>query len=554
MSQNSTGLSRRALLGLGAGIAATAVAGGCSSGGSRSAAGGTLTVPTYLPARTFPGVITSSVPGVPYGYSTYPRPLVATVKEVPGRGSTITSYTMTWAGQPTPLAHNKYWQGLNKRLGVTWKPTIAPADGYEQKLATLLAGGDLPDLTILRPCAAANSALRQGAFANLNDVLGGSGIEKYPNIGWTRPEQWRQVLVDNTIYGIPLDVPICNQQVRIRMDWAKKLGFTAPPANAEEFHKFLTGVPKANVGRNGQKAFGLATFGVTTNGNPFINQMFKVPNIWSGDGNELTHMYESEQFAKALEFAARVWKDGGFHPDALALSTQNQKELSLFTGGQLSILSISMQGWHQAPYNDTLRAANGGIVPYVVPGADGGVGTYWLGGSVYGLLAISAKAGSDDKRLDEILRVVNWLKAPFGSAENTYMLNGAENEYWTWKNGAPTFIDESAFRADASTLTYGYRPNVWYVAGEPNAARDIIAYCEQVVRTGVANPCDGLSSQVADRLGPALDEVASTYLTQIVTGRRPVTDVTAFAAEWRKRGGDQVRDDLRKALSERGGK
>ncbi|MFG1911856.1 hypothetical protein [Kribbella sp. NPDC048928] len=545
--------SRRSLLKAGLGAAAVAGLGaGCSSGGkTASGASGSFTVPKYIPAETFPGAITSKVPGVPLGYSKYPRPLVKTVADVPGKGGKVTSLTMTWGGQPKPLTGNKYWEGLNQRLGVDWAPTISPADGYEQKLATMLAGGDLPDLMILRPCAATNTALRQGAFANLNDVLGGDGISKYPHIGWTRPEQWKQVLVSNNLYGIPLDVPISNQQVRIRMDWARKLGFTKPPANADEFHQFLTAVPKGNVGANGGKAFGLATFSGKGGGNIFVNEMFKVPNVWRQDGDKLVHMFESDEFAKAMEYSVKLWKDGGFHPDALALSQQNEKELGLFTGGQLPILSISIAGWYQAPYNAVVRASNGGIVPYVVPGADGGTGTYWLGGSVYGLVAVSAKAAKKDGRLDELLRVVNYLKAPFGSAENTYLMNGAENDYWTWKNDAPTLIDEDKFRADSAALYYGYRPNVWYVAGEPTAAKEMIAYCEQVVQTGVSNPCDGISSTVADRVQPVLDEVAGNYLNQIVTGRRPLIDLKAFTDEWRNRGGNQMRDDLHKALQER---
>lgn len=553
------GVSRRDLFRLGLGAATVVGLGaGCTSGKVSSSSTEPATLPKHIPARTFDGVIKSDVPGVPLGYTTYPHSLVKTVDEVPGRGGEVTSLTMTWGGQPTPYGRNKFWQGLNKRLGVDWKPTIASADGYEQKLATILAGGDLPDLTILRPCAAANTALRQGAFANLNDALGGNGIEKYPNIGWTRPEQWKQVLVNGGIFGVPLDVPICNQEVRIRTDWVHKLGFDHAPANAEEFHAFLTALPKSDVAGKGTKAFGLATFSgggngaINPGGNAFINQMFKVPNQWRQEGDKLVHMYETDEFAEALKFAVQLWKDGGFHPDALAISQQIQKELALFTGGQTPILSISMIGWYQKPYVDTVKASDGQIVPYVLPGHDGKGATYYLGGSVYGLCGISAKAAKDEKRLAELLRIVNWLKAPFASAENTYIMYGQQGVYWHWKDGDPTYFDQNKQQTDAGTLCYGYRPNVWYVSGQPNAAKEMIDYSEKAVRAGMPNPCDGLASQVADRVTPVLTDLANNHLNQILTGRRPMTDLKTFLSEWRSRGGDDMRNDFRKQLAARG--
>jgi hypothetical protein len=43
------------------------------------------------------------------------------------------------------------------------------------------------------------------------------------------------------------------------------------------------------------------------------------------------------------------------------------------------------------------------------------------------------------------------------------------------------------------------------------------------------------------------------YVNQIVSGRRPLSDLAAYRQEWHQRGGDQIIDELRRGLDKAGG-
>jgi 3-hydroxyacyl-CoA dehydrogenase len=117
--------------------------------------------------------------------------------------------------------------------------TTIPYAEYEAKFATLLAGGDLPEVVQLMNLAACAKACRQGAFADLSDVLGGDGILEYKNLSNIRPDQWKASAIDGRIYGVPIDIPAVQTQYRLRRDWAEKLGFPDDPKNAEELAEVL---------------------------------------------------------------------------------------------------------------------------------------------------------------------------------------------------------------------------------------------------------------------------------------------------------------------------
>src|SRR5690606_24486305 len=132
---------------------------------------------------------------------------------------------------------------LNKRLGVEYKPTLVPADAYDDKLATMISGGEIADMVFLHTESAnAQRAIQDGAFAELSDVLGGDKIKDYPNLANVPEHQWKASAINNGIYGIPVDLAYVNSLHVYRRDWAEKLGFDAAPKDADEFYELMTGM------------------------------------------------------------------------------------------------------------------------------------------------------------------------------------------------------------------------------------------------------------------------------------------------------------------------
>src|SRR4051812_785212 len=108
-------------------------------------------LPTYVPVANRPKADYPSK-GELYqdGYIKYPAsPVKATPPEPPGSGSTVNAFVDALYPPPTPLDQNPPWQEIDKQLNANIQFTIVPPADYMTKLATLMAGGDYPDLISL---------------------------------------------------------------------------------------------------------------------------------------------------------------------------------------------------------------------------------------------------------------------------------------------------------------------------------------------------------------------------------------------------------------------
>ena len=103
--------------------------------------------------------------------STYPKsPVKALPPTPPGLGSKVLYYTNNSApAPPTPLDQNKAWQAVNKELNAEVSFTIIAQADYLAKLATVMAGNDLPDIMLIPGANASGAAQVQG----LTQFLGG---------------------------------------------------------------------------------------------------------------------------------------------------------------------------------------------------------------------------------------------------------------------------------------------------------------------------------------------------------------------------------------------
>src|SRR6266516_5713572 len=128
-------------------------ANGPSGGGAAPTAAGTRSgslLPTYIPLQNGPKPDYASA-GQQYedGWDKYPMPPIqAWTREPPGLGSTITAFSNAYNPPATPPDQNLAWQEVNKQLNATVQFNIvAPAD-YAAKMATVMAGDDLPDVML----------------------------------------------------------------------------------------------------------------------------------------------------------------------------------------------------------------------------------------------------------------------------------------------------------------------------------------------------------------------------------------------------------------------
>lgn len=549
------GLSRRRFLGGLAGLGAGAyLLSSCSSGGSTPAnstpgAQSGFTLPEYAAPRELAGATISDVPGVLPAYERFPLPPFTSVAQPPGRGGTVTSLHPLFTAPPDDLQGSEVFQAFQRGLGVTLEPTFTPIGSYENKLATVLAGGSIPDITWVNTetVPAAVSYFQQGAFADLSDVLGGDGVGAYPNLAQLPSYAWRNCAVEGVLYGVPRGIPLLNNSVALyRADWAATLGFPEPPADAAEYLELMTAFSKGNPRGSGQ------SWGAAVLDAGFVRQMFRVPNEWRlEDDGTLTHYIESDEYRAALEFHIEEFGAGVYHPDATMGGDTYTRAIDLLQSGQVGFYSGSLNAQFALRRPGTQSGDPGSDVqPLAPPGHDGGDPLTYEQRGYYGMAAVSAEAAKDDERLHELLGILDYWSAPFGSEEYVLVNYGLEGRQVTFEDSGqlvPVPPDQAPTEALVPYLTQ-VRETLFYFPGAQADARLAQGAMETVVQSSAPNPTTGLISDTAIRQGAALGQLNNDYETGIVTGQRSLDELEEWRDRWRSGGGDAMRREFRDAL------
>jgi putative aldouronate transport system substrate-binding protein len=172
---------------------------------------------------------------------------------------------------------------------------------------------------------------------------------------------------------------------------------------------------------------------------------------------------------------------------------------------------------------------------------------FFFGTGSAGLTAV--KKGSTE-RVQELLGVMNWLSAPFGSQEERLIRYGLEGTDYTLddkRNPMPT--DRGP--ADSAYVPWRFlasRPYVLYDASVPNYAQTSQADEKDSVPFGISNAADGLYSPTAASSGVTLAQRVDDGVSEIIRGLRPVSDLDQLVKDWQSNGGDQMRSEYQQVL------
>jgi putative aldouronate transport system substrate-binding protein len=533
----------RATVGTGA-AATTAAPGTATRAATAAASSGTPTAD---------GLLASPLPGVPDAYTKLPIPF-KTVNAVPGKGSKVTAFLIAYLAPPPARDQNKYWQELEKRLGVTFDPILQPADGYPEKLAALTAGGNLPDLVFIVPeqVPIQYSIIKQGAYTDLTPYLNETARKEYPNVARFPAYLWKNSAVGGKAYGVPRpNLPI-NAPIHWRKDWAEKFGLGSPK-NADELADVLTKFTKNDPDGNGKNdTFALHFIAQFAFGVPFFQQMFRVPNLWrkNTDGT-LTYFNETDEFKQTLAYMKRLYDAGVYHPNTATGNRTERKDFitSGKVGGIMDSI-VNFTGPSPNGFRDTARQLSdpkANVVPLIPMGFDGGKATVDLASGFFGFPVIPATVGKNQDRVKELLRVVDYFAAPFGSEERNFLDYGIEGVHHTVKPDGTRVKNDlgNTELGDLATLSGGLTTYYSILPGDvqdlQNATRDLVAL-------GQENPVLGLYSPTDSAKGGELNQLRIDRIVAIVTGRDPLSAVDQYVKDWKSRGGDQIRKEYQDAL------
>jgi putative aldouronate transport system substrate-binding protein len=210
-----------------------------------------------------------------------------------------------------------------------------------------------------------------------------------------------------------------------------------------------------------------------------------------------------------------------------------------------------MGGWLTTQRDQQKINPDFDVQPLPVFSATGGKPMMWVNEKP--VFYTFLKKGLSKDRMHEILSVLNWCAAPFGSFEFEFNQYGVEGKHFT------RAADNSPIQTDLGrkelvgqySIMSGRVPVTVGTSEVPNYVPDSMAYAQQTVKYLEESPFSGIKLEYPPAYSKLIVSTEERF-KDVVRGRRPVSDVDAIVTEWRRAGGDVGRACFEKALAANG--
>jgi putative aldouronate transport system substrate-binding protein len=539
---------------------APAPAGTPQSAPKPAAGSGTTAVgkayPTYIPFTGGPKPDFSDPdPLYSAAFENFPAQTFKANPTPPGTGSTVNSLVTAYFPSPTPYDQNPTWQAINKALNADMRMNIIPGADYRVKFATTMSDNDLPDIMHIffgYSVAPNLPAFFKSRCADLTPYLSGDAAKDYPYLAAIPTHSWRNSLsvVDGALYLIPIHRQMFSIQPRggdffVNVDmWDPELGATFTPKSADDFKRALTQLNRPNenrwaIGNTGtnDNLFGLGAYA----------EMFGAPNNWKLDASgKLMKDRETEEYKAAVGFIRDLFAAGLFHPDSPTFSRSRES----FVGRKFAV-SVEGQGnswvdfWQQGQVM-TPQTRFKMLSPWAAQ--DGQTPIQFLG---TGFVSMNVLKKAPPERIQEILRILNWLASPFGSEEALMLSYGLKDQDYTLdEQGNPRPTPEGVARAGYVPWRYlSQHPWVTYQAGLQGFAKASYEAEKATLPLGIDDPTNGFYAATQYSKGNVADIAFNDGVRAIELGQRPLSDYDTLVKEWQTAAGDQIRNEYMEAIA-----
>jgi putative aldouronate transport system substrate-binding protein len=502
---------------------------------------GAAALPTYVRfAGPSPDFAPSADGIVPAGYLTFPKNLVKSSTGPVGKAGDEVNF-LTYSINPTPaqVNENPAWQQVNKDLGLDLKFTYTALQDYNVKLPTVLASGQLPDIftmNVLGVLIPNETDFFQSQCADLTQFVSGDSIKAFPNLANLPQTAWRNCRFNGKFYALPRVTNAVGSTLLVQQNLLDEIGVTEIK-NKDDFSRVVK-----DTTRNGIYGMG----GMQANTMQWMLQMFRVPNQWRESGGKLTKDWETPEYKEAVALLKSYWDGGYVHPDTPTFVAQSGAQS--FYAGKFGMYPTNFFAFGIAwdriiGINKSFRL--NALLPV---GYDGGKAVQfqdWGGNQITVL-----KKGSPD-RIKQVLGVLNYLAAPFGSQEYLNLLYGVESTDFDFDaSGNPVYtktgqnnvqyIAWQTIISSPAVLFDGLDPNFVKVAHPIETAAHDLA---------ITDPTVGLYSNANATRGASLTQAMTDGVNQILFGRNDVSSLDDLVKQWRSGGGDQIRSEYEDAFA-----
>lgn len=536
---------------LGAG-AAGLVVGACgkctsikrSKGSASNAAETAAILPAYHPLELIPPDIRGEGP-VPDGFLSYPRQrFERVVKSKPGRGGQpITTMSAVWGPTPQGLGNNAYIDEVNKELGVTVNPRVQDGMTFADKLSAILGARDVPDILSV-PSWEIDKIPRfsqaiKALFEDLTDHLKGESVRDYPLLATLPTASWQYCAWGGQLSAVPFPTDgVFPWAMFYRKDIIDELGVEAPRTTEElyRFGKMLTNPKKSRW------AFG-DTF-------ELIQMYFHCPGGWRKNSRGgLTHKYETPEYRDAIEFTARLYAEKLVHPDLVASGGADASQL--FKSGRIVMMRDGIGAWYATQRDQAKITPGFNMQPLPLFGQGDKNPLAW--GNTAPIFYTFLKKTGSRERTQELLRVLDWCAAPFGSFEWELNMYGAEGKHFKRApDNSPIATDLGRKELANQYRLIGGRAPVLVGSSEvPNYVKDLLGYTRESAKYLEKDLFQGIKLEMPATYSKIVT-ITEDKIRDLVRGRRPLSDLDEIVRVWRRSGGDDARDFLEKALADNG--
>jgi len=473
----------------------------------------------------------------------------------------ISLFEGIWSSVPDPGGPGA--QAINEKFNVNYKTNLVPMDQAAQKLAVLMASGDIPDFVGLGSADASFVKwAKQGAFLPLNDY-----IDKYPVLKYVPKHAWDSVTVDGKIYGIPrFSTTKYRNYPIIRKDWLDKLGLQMPTNYKEllEVAKAFTFKDPDGNGKNDTYGFVMA--------NGLDNEMAigsgYASDTWSmkNDKGQYIPGVISEAGKERTQFLHDAYAAGVVQKDWPVLTYKDNR--TMFWGGKAGIYYEGTPG-SSALFSQILKAVPTAVIEPIPPfkAPDGSQALPGLSGW-YQMYALNGKLKDDPDKVDRILSMINYFGTfidPKDQNENNPDFdwqNGGIGKGYTMENGVAVTPDDdtTSLRPKSYLQVAPWAPSDEALQVDRRAANNPIqkAYAEKSValwskpNSTYISPLYSIHSDLYNTKFWELMTKLLDEQTKMIVGNTSMDNWDKMVDSFLKNGGQEVIDDVNQKLKEAG--
>ena len=514
-------------------------------------------LPNYFPLTpSSPPDFDAHDPRVTVGYNMYPKnPPKSWTKEPPGSGGKVTAFVATYYPPPTPFEQNPTWHAVNQALNADFQMLLVAGTDYRAKLATIMAGDDLPDLMHIGydiGSAPGLAAFFKAKCADLTPYLAGDAVKDYPNLASIPTHSWYNAncVIDGQLFQWPINryLPSSGTYFFKNVEmWNQRVGENVAPRDATDLKKIMQQLNNPN---GGVWAIGNSTGGTINLGLSAYAMMFGSPYRWGVDsGGKFMKDWETEEYKAAVGYVRDLWAAGLIWPDAV--TPQNSR--ANFVARKFA---MSVEGFGNSWNDFWLRGlaqdppAHFDLIMPFSTDAKTKVQAYNSGG--FNATNVIKKASPD--RIRELLRIVDYLAKPFGTQEDLLLSFGLQGDDYTFDSrGEP--LPTTAGTSRSAYVPWQYisdRAYVQYYPGIPDYAAHVFPIEKALVDPNIAVRDASLGLYAPTSYQAVTVTAQQSFfdgVNDVMLGRREMSEYDGLLKAWQSAVGNQLKSEYSDALA-----